>query len=211
MLDFFHKKAVPFSMSAGIYCIFFVKSCLNTMISSLLGFIVATGVILDITPMRKAYIVISLGIILALAIDRKVRESSKTLDMLATIFGPINLDRGMRKVISYSRKGNCMLTCSLGFIEIYKICSAVFCIITLSVEEILNTWIIYWLLGTLLLESMLGLLLYIYFTVCIILYENFYMKVLENMAGWYLHDSVKYEIYKAGTCIFLKMSPLDDY
>ena len=206
-----HERVVAFVMSAGLYNIFFIKSCLNLMIGSLLGFIIATGIILDITPMRKAYIVVSLFIILALAVDKNIRSNSKTLDMIGTIFEPINLGRGMKKVITYTRLNNCILTFSLGMIEIFKILAGVFCIVTLSVEEIPGTWVIYWVLGAMLLESFLGLILYVYFTFCVIFYKNFYMNLLRNLANWYLSESVKCEVSKQGKCLFLEFSQLDDY
>jgi hypothetical protein len=205
------QKVIFFAMTTGLYGIFFFKSCLNAMIGSLLGLIVAAGVVLDTTPMRKGYIGASLAIIFALAIDRKIRENSKTFDMLATIFEPINLGRGRKKAMSYTRLGNCSITCILMGLETLKILCGVYCIVTIVVEDIQNVFVIYCLMGALFMESLLGLLLYAVFTMSVLRYSDFYVKLLQAMAEWFLSDSVNCMVSKQGRQVFLEMKELESY
>ena len=202
-------KEVSFCfMTAGLYSLFFVKTCLNLMISSLLGFIVASGVVLDTTLMRKGYLFASLCIILALSIDNNIRRNSKTFDMVSTIFEPVNLGRGMMKVVSYSKSGNFVSVFSLFLLELVKISCGVYCIVAITLEEINNVFVIYCLLGALLIESLLGTFLYFVFLVCLLVVDNFYVSLLKAMSKWYLSDSVNVEVTQEGKCVFLEMTQL---
>ena len=179
------------------------------MIGYLLGLIVAAGVVFDFTPMRKAYIVITLFIIFLLAVDKNVRQSLKTFDILATIFRPINLGQGMRKVVLYSKINHVTTLLGLDALEILKILSGVYCILTLSIENISGAWVIYWLLGALLVESVLGILVYSFLLFCVLIYDDFYFNLLRNMSDWYLKDCVTCTLSKDRNRIFLEINDLD--
>lgn len=184
------EKLLFLCTTVGLYMLYFLKLCLNDMISYLLGLIVAAGVVLDITPMRKAYIVMTLFIIFLLAMDKNMRSNSKTFDLLATIFRPINLGVGMHKVVNYTKWNHVGILSALLILEIAKIFAGVYCILTLAIENIPGVWVIYWLLGALLLESGLGLLLYSIILICVLIYHNFYLNLLQSMGDWYLKDSI---------------------
>lgn len=184
------EKIIFLVSTVGLYGIFYIKLTLNDMISYLLGLIVAAGVVLDFTPMRKAYIVVTLIIIFLLAADKNTRSRSKTFDLLSTIFAPVNLGVGMRKVVKYSKFNHSSILAALSLLEILKICAGVYCILTLAIENIEGSWVIYWLLGALLIESGLGLIVYLCFMFCVIIYKNFYLNLLQTMSDWYLKDCV---------------------
>jgi len=202
------QKVLSVFTTAGLYGLFFVKLSLNHMISALLGIIVAVGVVLYTTPMRGAYMVITLFIILLLAIDYNVRKLSKTFDLLFTIFGPINLGVGLRKVILYSKWNHSGILLGLTILEVLKIVSGIYCILTLAIEDIPNSWVIYWLLGALLVESSLGVMIYSFIMLCVLIYKDFYYNLLQNIGNWYLKDCVRCIVTKNGNRIFLEMEDL---
>ncbi len=175
----------------GIYSVFFLKMALNEMISYLLGLIVAAGVVLDFNPMRKGYISLTLVIIFCLALDKQIRASSKSFDMIRTVFQPINAGVGMRKIIVYNKWKHLLQIFFLIIIELIKILSGVYCVIILVIEVKTNVYVNYCLFSLLFLESLLGMLIYIVISFFTLVRHNFYLEWIRWMARWYLCDSVK--------------------
>lgn len=185
-----------FLMTAGMYNVYRIKSCFNDFVGYLLGFIVAVGVVIANSPLSKAYIVLTLVIILCLAVEKNLLNHSKLVDMLNTLDNPVNVGVGMHKLLHYNPLKHCFAIAIFMFIETIKILCGVYCIITLvlDVESTEGTWIIYWLLGALLFESTLGLILYFVTFVGVLCIPNFFLNWLASIADWNISDVVEYEV-----------------
>lgn len=181
-------KLIYSQLTIGTYVIFFVKLSLNEMIGYLLGLIVAAGVVLDINPMRKGYISLTLVIIFCLALDRHIRATSKMFDMISTIFRPVNTGIGMRKIIKNSNYVSLLLFIML--IEVIKILCGVYCVVILAIEVKTNVYVNYCLFALLFLESLLGFIIYFELLFFTLIRKNFFSQWLEWMGKWYLKNSV---------------------
>lgn len=197
-------KIIYYTCTIGIYCIFFLKTTLNTMIGYLLGIIVAVGVVLDYDSTRKGYIALTLVIIFCLALDRHIRAISKSFDMISTIFGPINASTSMRKIIHYKKSNYTLLMLFLALVEIIKILSGVYCVIILIIVVQNNVFVNYCLFALLFLESGSGLILYLIIAYFTITKKDFYPEWIEWMGKWYLHDSVKCTVMHIDSVVILE-------
>lgn len=193
----------------GIYSVFFFKMALNEMIGYLLGLIVAAGVVLDFNPMRKGYISLTLVIIFCLALDKHIQTSSKSFDMICTVFRPINVGTGMRKIIVYNKWKFLLQIFLLIVIEIIKILSGIYCVIILIIEVKTNVYVNYCLFSLLFLESFLGLVTYIIISFFTLIRHNFYLEWIRWMAKWYLKESVNCIVTCDNPRVILEFEELD--
>lgn len=195
-------------MTLGTRAMYHIKLVLNLVIFSLLSYIVASNIIGDDTPLKKAYISLSLIIIICLSIDKYIRSISLYIDFMTTITHPINLGVPMRKVIYYTRMRHLLLVGFLLLLEDIKIMCAIFCIIDLNYQIQNGTYIIYCLLSLLLAESTLGLIIYFFRFILIATRKDFFIEWCTWMANWYISEIVKVHIYKINNNIYLEMTDI---
>lgn len=176
------------------WMVFSLKTILDHVIGSLLGYLLAAQVIGDYNAMRRAYIVCIIIIIVAVFIDNYIRSISKTFDLLNTLISPVNTAIGMDKVIYYKRLNHSFLILQLLLIELTKILASIFCVIDLAIEIKDGVFLNYVLLGILIVSSLLGLLLYSTLLFHVVFFKNFYVNWLLWFGKWYLNNTVSVHV-----------------
>lgn len=204
LLECFRYKVLTICTHA----MFFIKITIISMVSCLLGLIVAAGQVQDFTPMRKAYIALTLIIIFCLILDFHLRNNFSMFDMIKTIFGSINLAIPLEKRMKKSKIRFVIQICSLLLLDIVKILAAVYCIIALYVENIENVFVNYCLLALVLFESLIGVILYICYIILSSLEKDFMVSWLTWMGNWHLRTIVHCLVYPEGDNIVMKFIPI---
>lgn len=195
-------------ITMGTRSIYHLKLVINSVIFSLLSYIVASGIVGDNTPLKKAYLSLSIVIIICLSIDKYVRTISVYFDFMYTINSPINLAIGMKKVINYKKIWHLAIICLLLLLEDIKILCAIFCIIDLNYTINQGVFVVYWVYALILLESCLGLILYFSGFVLVATKKDFYMRWCKWMCRWYVSDIVRTFIYKIDDNIYMEWQDL---
>ena len=191
------------------WIVFSAKSIIDELIGAMLGFLISVQDMGDDTPMRKLYIIGVLFSILMIFSDKFIRKASKTFDLWKTLTKPVNVGQEMKKVINYSRRTHFLQTFSLIMFEILKIGAIVYCIITLATDVKERVFLYYVLFGMLLVNSFLGLMLYIPMALNILIVKNFYYKQLSWFSDWYLKRVIRVNVEKTGDMISIEFGQLD--
>lgn len=142
--------------------------------------------------------------------DNYLRSHSKTFDLWKTIIGPVNVGQKLKKILCYRLYNHLIQIFLLILFEVIKIGCVVYCIIALAIEIIDGVFLNYVLLGIIAVNSLMGLVLYVTFFVHLVLIPDFYYKMLQWFAKWYLSCVINVKIERNGCRISLEFTELID-
>lgn len=199
-------------LTKSVHIIYHFKTIINIFVVSVLGFIIVLDNSNDGDIKQKAYITVSIVIILSLLVDEYVRSISRLFDFSSSISAPVVMEPGNRivKVVNYKRRKHLITLFVIIVIEIIKLLSGVFCVIDLSIMKLDNVYLNYFILAFLLLESTLGFATYgsAFLMVCID--KDSYYRWLNYMCEAYIRSVVNCIIYSRGTRLYMEMSLIDN-
>jgi len=196
--------------TSGVSSVYYFKIVFNKVIFYSLTFITAATSIDDGTSMGKAYVCLSVLIIILLTFEDFKRRQSPYFSMIDCITQPMNAAVGIKRSIPYNRTKHIISGFGFLIIEVLKILSAIYCIIHLSIEIKDGVLINYIAFAMLLFESSLGVYLYIFCSLCILFHKNFFKKWLKWMCKWYFSGIMKSTVKFNGTFLTIEVRDLRD-
>ena len=199
-------------LTKSVHIIYHFKTIINIFVVSVLGFIIVLDNSNDGDIKQKAYITVSIVIILSLLVDEYIRSISRLFDFSSSISQPVIIEPGSRlvKVVNYRRRRHLLTLFSIIIIEIVKLLSGIFCVIDLSIMRIDNVFLNYFLLAFLLLESILGFVTYLSAFIMVCFNRDSYQRWLNYMCEAYVRNIVNCIIYSRGTRLYMEMSLIDN-
>jgi len=176
------------------------KLILNVIVGSLLGYIIASNFLSDKDPWKKAYVALSLIIIIFILIETFIRNKSSEFNLLDSMLNPIvfNGDKIIH-IIKYDYTNHYELLVNLLVIELIKIGAGIFCIIDLVRLNIDGVFLNYLLLSLLLLESSLGMITHLFSILLVLIDKKSYIKCLNYTSEKYVRHIANCKFYENDT------------
>lgn len=201
------------SLTKGTYIAYSLRQIFESILLSLIGLFVVIGITTTDQTARISYAVISLQIVFGFCFEIYIRNRSKILDGIETIFRPINSGLAMRKVIPYSVKIHTFEMLKLIFFDLIKMGAAIYCITVLARLDGLETnqgdlAVNYILLSLVIICCLISIPIYIFTIILIHIYPEFFKKWLTWLSDWYLMETAQCDIEETGNKLVMIMSEM---
>ena len=202
------KKIYPF-LTLFMHFFYEGKMIINIVIGALLGYLLVTSITNGETDLQRAYISLTIIIIISLFSDRYIRNKSRLFNLSTRLNDPIVIIPGTLIIVYYNRLEHIVLLTCLLSIEFIKILAGIFCIIDLHLLSLSPAYLNHVLLSLLLFESLIGYITYVIAIFFVIINKNSYIKWLNYLAERFIRKSCKCEFIHLNNRIYVKFSTYD--
>lgn len=180
-------------MSNGVY---HLKLFMNGSVSLVLSVIIASGLVGDFSDLRRSYLILALIIILAMSLEKYIRNESVYFSFMDPFMNPTNFGIGMHRIVKYTKWAHFRLLFLLVLIETVILLAVAHCLTVLGIifgKE--HAFLNYCVLALIALEALLSLFLYLSACLLLLSIENFYLRWLNWLAEENLPPCVGHDVY----------------